>query len=122
MTFEKFFFVYLFDISLDPLSKKKKKKKKFVVFLGQSIKGFLPNPRLKHFCPFFFIILHVFMHFFFLGDFCTFQNLAFLIFSGFLIKTKSWVFVHASYKHDSHALIENFEIRVLMFLRDFGIL
>ena len=51
------------------------------------------------------------------------------MFLGFLIKTKSWVFAHASYKHDSHALIskilwliEIFEIRVLMFLRDLEIL
>ena len=72
--------------------------------------------------PFLFYHITCFHAFFFFGDFCTFQNLAFLIFLGFLIKTKSWVFVHASYKHDSHALIEKFEIRVLMFLRDFGIL
>ena len=46
-----------------------------------------------------------------------------------LIKSNSWVFVHASYKHDPHALISKFswfikifENRVLMFLRDFGIL
>ena len=39
---------------------------------------------------------------------------------GFLIKFEPWVFVHASYKHVSHALISNFlrlieifEIRVL---------
>ena len=42
------------------------------------------------------------------------------MFMGFLIKSEPWVFVHALYKHDSHALIskflwliKNFEIRVL---------
>ena len=54
------------------------------------------------------------------------------MFMGFFIKTESWVFHHASFKHDSHTLISNFlwflifffffEIRVLMFLRDLGIL
>ena len=44
-----------------------------------------------------------------------------------LFEIELWLFVHASYKHVSHALISkilctNFEIRVLMFLRDLGIL
>ena len=30
------------------------------------------------------------------------------MFMGFLIKSEPWVFVHASYKHDSHALISKF--------------
>ena len=119
----KLLFVFLSDSSLDPFSP-------FfflVIFLGQRFKGFLQTPKVRHFCPFFFIKLHDFMHF--LMDFCTYRILGFLIFLGILIKTKSWVFLHASFKHDSHTLISKFsqfinffEIRVLKFLRDLGIL
>ena len=109
------FFVFLSDSSLDPFPQI---FFLFLVILGQSFKGFLPNPKVRHFFPFFFIILHVFMHLF--RDFRIFKNLGFWC---------SWVFAHASYKHDSYALIskilwliEIFEIRILMFLRDLGIL
>ena len=38
-------------------------------------------------------------------DFCTLENLIFLMKIGFLIDFEPWVFVHAPFKHDSHALI-----------------
>ena len=74
-----------------------------------------------------FIKLHAFMHFF--KDFCINEKLGFLLFLCILVKFDLWVFVHASFKHDFHALtskfswfIKIFQIRVLMFLRDLGIL
>ena len=55
--------------------------------------------------------------------------LGFLMILSVLIQFFGWVFVHASFKHDSHALIskfswfvQNFEIRVYVFLRNLGIL
>ena len=38
-------------------------------------------------------------------DFCTLENLIFFMKIGFLIDFEPWVFVHAPFKHDSHALI-----------------
>ena len=110
----------------------------FVVFLGPRFKGFLQKLKVRHFCPFFLIKLHNFMHsscfFFFFLDFWIIEKLEFkkkknlLCFLCILVKTNTWVFVHASFKHDSHALISKFscfikifKIRVLM-LRNFGIL
>ena len=53
-------------------------------------------------------------------DFQTLQILGFLMKIWFLINFEPWVFVNASFKHVSHALIskilsltENFEIKVL---------
>ena len=44
----------------------------------------------------------------FFGIFAFLKIWGFLMFMGFLIKSEPWVFVHASYKHDSHALISKF--------------
>ena len=64
--FQKFLFVYLFNSSLNPLS-----QNFFCRFLGQRFKGFHHTLRARHFCPFFFIFLQVFMQFslIFLGIF-----------------------------------------------------
>ena len=50
-------------------------------------------------------------------DFRTLENLEFLMKIGFLINFKLWVFVHASFKHDSHALIS----KILSFIRNLEI-
>ena len=75
------FFVFLSDSSLDPFSQI---FFFFGHFLGQSFKGFLPNPKVRHFFPFFLIILHVFMHLF--RDFRIFKNLGFWCFLAFWSK------------------------------------
>ena len=102
------------------------------LFLGQRFKSFLTHSRVRHFYPFFLNKLHAFMHFFFIKKIQNFSikaNFGFLMILCILIKIDSWVFVHASHKHDSHALISKFlwflqifEIRVYVFLRDLGIL
>ena len=127
ISFLNYSFVFLSDSSLDLFSP----KFFFVIFLGQRFKGFLQKLRVRHFCPFFLIKLHAFMHFscFIFLNFRIIEKLGFLLFLFILVKTDTWVFVHASFKHDSHALISKFswfinffEVRVHMFLRDLGIL
>ena len=99
----------------------------FCLILGQRFKGFLLNPKVRHFCPFFFYQITC-IHAFF-KKFRINKKLGFLLILCILIKSDSWVFVHASFKHDPHALISKFswfikifEIRILMFLRDLRIL
>ena len=98
----------------------------FIIFLGQRFKGFLQKLKVRHFCPFLFIKLLDLMHF--LKNFPTFRNLGFLMFLGILIKTKSWVFLHASFKHGCTLIsefswfVKSFAIMVLKFLRDLEIL
>ena len=83
------FFVFLSNSSLDPFSQ----KLFFCRFLGQSFEGFLPNPKVRHFCPFFFIILHVFMHF--LGIFALFKIWGFWCFWAFWSKLNhGFLFMH----------------------------
>ena len=100
-------------------------------FSWSKIQRFSSKTYGKTFFPFLFHQItwfHAsFMHF--LRDFRIFRNLGFLMFLGILIKIESWVFLHASFKHDSHNLIsklswfiKTFEIRVLKFLRDLGVL
>ena len=99
----------------------------FCLFLSQSFKSFLPQHLVRLFYPSFLFKLHAFMHFHQkFSNFWTKEILGFLM---VLIQFVGWVFVHASYKHDSHALIskfswfvQNFEIRVYVFLRNLGIL
>ena len=100
------------------------------LFLSQSFKGFSPIHLVRLFLPSFLLILHAFTHFSsFSQKFQTKEILGFLTFFMVLIKFLGWVFVHASCKHDSHALIskiswflQNFEIRVYVFLRNLEIL
>ena len=102
----------------------------FCLFLSQSFKGFSPKHLVRLFWPSFLFVLHAFMHFHQkISKFQTKRILGFLMILVILIQFVGWVFVHASYKHDSHALIskfswfvQNFEIRVYMFLRNLGIL
>ena len=119
----KLFLVFLSDSFLDPFSQF---FFFFIIFLGQRFKGFLQKLKVRHFFPFLFIKLLDFMHF--LKNFPTFRNLGFLMFLGILIKTKSWVFLHASFKHGCTLIsefswfVKSFAIMVLKFLRDLEIL
>ena len=105
-------------------------KKNICPFLSQSFKGFLPRQLVRHFYPFFLFILHAFMHFHQkILKVRTKRILGFLMILSVLMQFVGWVFVHASYKHDSHALIskfswfvQNFEIKVYVFLRNLEIL
>ena len=80
--------------------------KSFCLFLGQKFKSFLTHPKVRHFYSFFLIKLHAFMHLF--QNFHIKGNFWFLMILCILIKIVSWVFVHASHKHDSQALISKF--------------
>ena len=99
----------------------------FCSFLSQSLNNFPPPYLVRLFCPSFLFILHAFLHFH--QIFWTKEILGFLVILGVLIKFIEWVFVHASYKHVSSTLIskfswfvQNFKIRVYMFLRNLEIL
>ena len=94
----------------------------FLSFSWSKFPRFFSSIFGKTFIPFLFHHITCFHAFFinFFRDFCTLENLGFLIKIEFLFKSKPWVFVHASFKHDSHTLISknlsfigNFEIRVL---------
>ena len=116
--FQKFLFVYLFDSSLDSSSIffsflvffVVKASKVFFIYIRQDFYTLSFSSYYMFSC-----IFHCFLR-----DFRTLGNLGFLIKIEFLFKSKPWIFVHASFKHDSHALISkflsfigNFEIRVL---------
>ena len=97
------------------------------LFLSQSFKGFSSTHLVRLLLPSFLLILHAFMHFSSISQ--KFQTKEIIGFLMVLIQFLGWVFVHASCKHDSHAFIykiswflQNFEIRVYVFLRNLGIL
>ena len=100
----------------------------FLAFLVKIFKAFLLLQLVWHFYPSFLIKSHSFMHNH--PFLLKISNLHFLrsqmIFS-VLIKFFQWVFVHASYKHDSFGSISNFswfvkifEIRVHVSLKNWG--
>ena len=68
-------------------------------------------------------------HAFFLGIFAHFKIWVYLfiyyyfkMFMGFFIKTISWIFHHASFKHDSHTLILKFLWFIIFFFLKLGFL